>query len=413
MRFVHAADLHLDSPLRGLSRLDDGELASSLRQATRSAMRNLVTFVRESGADALLIAGDLYDGDWHDYGTGAFFVEQMDVLAQVPVPVYLVSGNHDAASTITRSLRLPPNVRTFPTHEPATRTEEHLGLAVHGQGFASRDVSANLAAGYPRRVPNLVNVGLLHTSVEEPGGEHDRYAPCAIGDLTGLGYEYMALGHVHRRRTLVAGAHTVAFSGNLQGRHPRETGAKGALLVTVEPGEAASVEFRELDVARWEIVTVDTSGAGSLDDALTRLDDALDAAVAAAGGRRLVVRVEFTGRCRAAVGLCDAVRVEHEVVRAAERRNVAVERVRSRVSLPGDPDPVSEQLRAAVADAARRLAADPERVRELLQPLRGELGRSVAEAGLLDLGGEAELRELAEAAGQELDTRLAGAGTRP
>jgi DNA repair exonuclease SbcCD nuclease subunit len=404
---VHAADLHLDSPLRGLSRLGNEELAASLRGATRAAMRNLVAFVRESGAEALLIAGDLYDGDWHDYSTGAFFVEQMDALE---VPVFVVSGNHDAASEITRSLRLPQNVKMFRTWAPETYVEENLGLVVHGQGFATRAVSDNLAVGYPQRVPNLVNVGLLHTIAENVGDEHASYAPCSLADLTGLGYEYMALGHVHHRQILASGKHTVAFSGNLQGRHPRETGAKGALLVEAWPGEAAQVTFHELDVARWETLTVDATGAGSLEDALVRFEESLDAALDAAGGRTLVIRVEFTGRCRAAAELSDAVRLEQEIGRAAERRYVGLERVRSRARVPAEPDPASEELRAAVATAARALVSDPERVRGLLQRLRSDLGRDVADAGLLNLGDDAELAELADSAARALDSRLAEAG---
>ena len=182
MRLVHAADLHLDSPLRGLSRLGDSDLADSLRLASRRACENLVDLVLDEQAAALLLAGDIYDGDWRDYQTGMFFVRQMTRLEEAEIPVFMISGNHDAASEITRTLRLPSNVQVMSTAEPETVVREDLGLAVHGQGFATRAVAENLVRAYPQRRSDLVNVGLLHTSVQGAVG-HDNYAPCSPGIL--------------------------------------------------------------------------------------------------------------------------------------------------------------------------------------------------------------------------------------
>ena len=147
----------------------------------------------------LLLAGDVYDGDWHDYSTGRFFVGQMDRLHDAGVRVFMVAGNHDAASEITRALRLPPNVTVLDIERPQSVSDDDLGLVVHGQGFATKAVTRNLAVSYPPRVQGVVNVGLLHTSVDGTEG-HARYAPCGLTDLTALGYDYFALGHVHQRR---------------------------------------------------------------------------------------------------------------------------------------------------------------------------------------------------------------------
>jgi DNA repair exonuclease SbcCD nuclease subunit len=150
-RFLHAADIHLDSPLRGLERYPDAP-AAEVREAPRRALENLVDLALEEQVAFLLIAGDLYDGDWRDYNTGIFFAAQMRRLTAAEIPVVLVAGNHDAASQITKSLSLPPGVVQLATDVPQTHELPHLGVAIHGQGFATRSVSRDLAAGYPMAV---------------------------------------------------------------------------------------------------------------------------------------------------------------------------------------------------------------------------------------------------------------------
>ncbi|THJ36332.1 metallophosphoesterase family protein, partial [Candidatus Frankia alpina] len=258
MRLVHAADVHLDSPLRGLSRLGDGALADLLRQATRRALENLTELTVAIGADGLLLAGDIYDGEWRDYGTGRFFVEQMGRLHDEQIPVFLVRGNHDAQSEIARSLSLPPNVTVFGADEAGTVVVDEIDLAVHGQSYATRDVETNLARAYPDAIGGMVNVGLLHTAVEGAEG-HALYAPCTVDDLTRTGYDYFALGHVHTHRIFGDGERVAAFSGNLQGRHPRESGPKGALVVELEPGRAPVIRLEPCDVARWASLRIDVA----------------------------------------------------------------------------------------------------------------------------------------------------------
>ncbi len=412
MRLVHAADLHVDSPLRGLSRLGDDDLADRLRSATRRAVENLVSLVVESGAQVLLLAGDLYDGDWQDWATGQFVAAQLGVLHDHGIPVVTIAGNHDAESEITRSLRLPPNVTVLSTASAETTVLDDLGLAVHGQGFATRAVTANLAAAYPARVPGLVNAGLLHSSVGGAEG-HERYAPCTVADLTGLGYDYLALGHVHTRAVLADGEHTVAFAGNTQGRHPRETGPKGAWVVDVAgQGQGAELTFAPLDVARWAAVEVDAQGCADLDEVLARASAALGAAVTEAGDRPVVARVSVTGATPAAGQLADGDGVAEQLRADGARLGVTVEKVRVRTRATAASGPVDEELRAAVVAAARALAGDPAAVRDLLQPMASELGPHLREAGLLDLGSPERLAELATEAADGLDALLVEGGLR-
>ena len=149
MRFVHAADLHVDSPLAGLERYEGAPVAA-IRGATRRALENLVELCLARDARLLLLAGDLFDGKWRDFSTGLFFVRQMARLREADVAVVLVRGNHDAESQIPKHLRLPENVRELPSGRAATVELEELGIAVHGQSYANRATTDDLAAGYPR-----------------------------------------------------------------------------------------------------------------------------------------------------------------------------------------------------------------------------------------------------------------------
>ena len=292
MKFVHAADIHLDSPLRGLERYE-GAPVERIRRATRDALENLVALCLEEQAELLLIAGDLYDGNWRDYGTGLYFVSQMARLRAGGTQVVLLRGNHDAASQITRSLPLPSFVKELDPRRPETCVFEGFGVAVHGQSFATKAVTQDLAAGYPQALPSLLNIGLLHTSAGGREG-HENYAPCSLSTLESKGYEYWALGHVHQREILREDP-WVIFSGNLQGRHARETGAKGATLVTVDGGRITAVEHRALDVVRWCVCELDVSRAASSDDVIDLVRAALERATIDADGRAVAARVVISG----------------------------------------------------------------------------------------------------------------------
>ena len=293
-RFLHAADIHLDSPLKGLAG-QDGNAAERVRTATREALDQLVSLTIEEQVDFLIIAGDLYDGDWRDYKTGLFFAGQMGRLNASNVPVYLLHGNHDAESQITRRLDLPDNVYVFGTRKPETFALEHLNVALHGQSFRQRDVTENLVPDYPAPVSGAFNIGVLHTGLGGMGG-HANYAPCSFDDLANKGYDYWALGHVHQAEVLHEQPHIV-FPGNLQGRHVRETGAKGAHLVTVEDSEIVDLEAVPCDVVRWAVLSVPLNDAANLGDVTDSVREALEDAVAnQADGRLLACRIRLEGR---------------------------------------------------------------------------------------------------------------------
>ena len=293
IRFIHAADPHLDSPLQGLE-AHEGAPVEVLRGATRRAFENLVNLAIEESVDFVVIAGDLYDGDWKDYSTGLFFRAQMVRLQSKGTPVYLIAGNHDAASVITKKLSLPENVHVF-----STRTTESLEVAghpvtIHGRGFPNRAVPENLAIEYPMAVPGRFNLGLLHTSLTGRPG-HDTYAPCSVAELREKGYGYWALGHIHQPEVINKDP-WIVFAGNCQGRHIKETGQRGCRLVTVSDSlQVEGVEWRSLDVVRWEELNVDLSGVETETDATRLVGDAMGKAVTAAEGRLVAARIVLSG----------------------------------------------------------------------------------------------------------------------
>ena len=292
-RLIHAADPHLDSPLQGLE-AHEGAPVGVLRGATRRAFENLVNLAIDEKVDFVVIAGDLYEGDWRDYSTGLFFRGQMVRLQAEGIPVYLIAGNHDAESVISKKLTLPENVHVFSTRVAGTKEVAGHPVAIHGRGFPNRAVPENLVIDYPSAVSGKFNLGVLHTSLTGKPG-HDTYAPCSEADLREKGYGYWALGHIHQPE-VISEDPWIVFAGNCQGRHVRETGPRGCRLVTVNDSlQVESAEWRSLDVVRWQELSVDFTGAELETEALRRVGDAMSHAVTTAEGRLVAARIVITG----------------------------------------------------------------------------------------------------------------------
>lgn len=335
MKILHAADLHIDSPLGGLTAYE-GAPVDEIRGSTRRAAENLITAAIDHEVDLVVLAGDIFDGDWPDYSTGLFWNEQLGKLHDVDIPVVTVAGNHDAQSQISRNLHLPPNVTQLSTSSPQTVVFDDLEVEVIGQGYASRDVTADLTEAYPSGDSRLFSIGLLHTSLTGRPG-HANYAPSSVEALRSKGYDYWALGHVHTREE-VHDDPWIIFPGNTQGRHARETGPKGATLLTVDSSQVTGVEHLELDDVRWAICEIDGFELATADDARTAIRQRLAEIASEADGRLAAVRVEITGASEA-----------HEELWAdyhgfqAEVRSIAnatghlwVEKVKLRTSRPLD-----------------------------------------------------------------------------
>ncbi|TCW84204.1 DNA repair exonuclease [Burkholderia sp. SRS-46] len=412
MKFIHAADIHLDSPLHGLSAYPDAP-AAQLRNASRDALRQLVDRAIEEEVAFLVIAGDLYDGDWKDHNTGIFFGQQMGRLRKAGIRAFVLWGNHDAESEMTKKLTLPDNVTVFSHRKPEVHLLQEFNVALHGQSFKDKAVVENLAIGYPAPVAGHYNIGVLHTALEG-NTVHANYAPCTLAELHAKGYDYWALGHVHEFQQWT-GPSTVVFPGNLQGRHIRETGRRGAVLVTVENGHT-HVERLFLDVLRWEAVSVDASDCASIADLSRKIGQSLEALLTVDGHVPRAVRVTVTGQTPAhGLFFGRATQLRAEVLNQIGiigNERLWLEKVKLATSAADESHGAREQLEALedlkqiLADAAH----DPEFLALLerdLRPFVGKVRSEVKEeAPLLGLARSGELTGLVQQVGPALLARL-------
>jgi exonuclease SbcD len=412
MKFLHAADIHLDSPLRGLERYE-GAPVEKIRLASRLALENLVALAVEQKVDFVLLAGDTFDGDGKDWNTALFFTKQMGRLAEAQIPVLMISGNHDALSKMTRSVQLPRNVTLLGTKKSEThRLEEHQ-VAIHGQSFQNASVPENMVSGYPIAVKGWFNIGMLHTSLDMDGGEHACYAPCKLSDLEEREYDYWALGHIHQRHSRSASPH-VAYPGNIQGRHIRETGAKGCLLVTIDNRSKVSTEFQPLDVFRWEQSLIDATDAADGDELLLRFQKKAAGLSEQHESLPLGLRVTFRGRCAAHGELCRAPERWTNQVRAAvadvSSDNIWVEKVRIETASPSMRETADDGPLGELAQLMTEVCGSDEQLRELekeLADLRAKLPLELREGpDAIPLDDPAWLRQLVQQAEPMLVGRL-------
>ena len=290
--FLHAADLHLGSPFRGLS-LRDEDLARRLANASREAFEGLIDRALEEKIAFALFAGDIFDGDWKDASIALFFNRQIARLAQAGVPLFLLKGNHDAESVVSRALSLPALAQEFSSRRTETFELPQWRVALHGRSFSDRAARDNFAHAYPAPRENWFNIGVLHTSLDGRQG-HDSYAPCSLDDLRAKNYDYWALGHVHAHEVVSRDPYVV-YPGNLQGRSIRETGPKGAVLVDVEEGRVAGLRRLIVDRARFAEILVDAAPFERPNDFLRAVEDLAGEAAREAEGRTLALRLRVTG----------------------------------------------------------------------------------------------------------------------
>lgn len=294
MKFIHTADIHLDSPLVGLAAYQDAPV-QQLRTVTRDAFSRLVDAAIEEEVDFMVIAGDLYDGSWKDYNTGHYFCREMGRLNKAKIPVYLLYGNHDSESEMTKKLSLPSNVNVFESRKPSTYRIETLKVALHGRSYREAATFENLASSYPELIAGWLNIGVLHTAL---GGyaAHQPYAPCSLDELTVKGYDYWALGHVHEHAILQKDP-WIVYPGNLQGRHIREIGERGAVLVTADETGIQSVERLCVDMLRWYVVDVDASVAATLQEVASLAGRAIEQLIfEVTAPMHLALRVRIIGK---------------------------------------------------------------------------------------------------------------------
>lgn len=414
-RFVHTADIHLDSPLRSLS-LRNPELAALIGDATRQALIHIVGLCLEERVDALIIAGDLYDGDQTSMKTARFLANQMERLHEANIKVFKIRGNHDALSRITQELVLPPSVKVFTGRAEAVEFKHHgQTVAVHGLSFTKPHAPESLLTKYKPAIPGAINIGLMHTSLAGAPG-HDQYAPCSVADLHAAGFHYWGLGHIHQRSDH-AGSRKVIMPGMPQGRDINEAGEKSVSLVTVHDDGNVTVEERLTSIAQFERISVDVSGTTNWIEVVERIGEALQNRRSITRSEHLVARLKLKG----STPLSWTIRRDLDLLRTeAEQRGERIgktwiEKIELDLRATGveqpstGTDPILE-LNEIMRDQVMVSAGYREQVREMIQALLDDLPAEARQiAGKDDVEREAFLQALIAEGGEELVARMAQA----
>ncbi|MGH2465208.1 MAG: metallophosphoesterase family protein [Candidatus Limnocylindrales bacterium] len=297
LRFVHTGDLHLDSPFLGLGEAVPERISSALRDATLRSWERIVRLALDEQVDAVLVAGDVFEGANRTLRAQVAFRDGLERLARERIPSFVVTGNHDPLSGWEPAVAWPSLAWRFGAQEVTSRPilRDGVELArVHGISYAVRDVSRNLAATFRRDGDEPFAIGLLHANVGGIEG-YGNYAPCSISDLLAGRLDYWALGHIHKHGLLRAKDPTIVYCGNPQGRDPGETEPRGCYLVDVDDAGHVKAEFRAMDVVRWQRLSVSIERIATEDELVLAVGDAIESAATQAG-RSVVALTTLTGR---------------------------------------------------------------------------------------------------------------------
>lgn len=375
LRFIHAADLHLDTPFRGLQEVNEA-IAQRLSQATFTAFDHLIHRALREKVDFLLVAGDIYEQSERSLRAQLRFRDGLALLAQQGIPSYVVHGNHDPLDGWISRVEFPPEVTVFGSDRVTSVTYARDGVAVariHGISYPTAKVSDDFGRGFQREGSEPFQIGLFHCNV---GGDpnHAAYAPRSLKELEECRLDYWALGHVHERKVLSEWNPFVAYPGNLQGRHIREAGPRGALLVETEGSRVTDHRFLNLQDVRWEKVLIDIAGLESVDGLVERVQEELEARWEEAEGCSLVLRIHLTGRGPLHKELTRGLEALLERLRETPRpteRFLWVERLvdDSRPSLDWEGLAQAEDFVGSVLRLGEELREDPERLREWVKEL--------------------------------------------
>lgn len=311
-RFLHAADLHLDSPFRGMAQVPES-YRERLRDCTFTAFSNLIDLAIREHVDFIVLSGDIYDASDRSLRAQLRLQRGLARLAEHHIPAYIIHGNHDPEDGVQAQLDWPDSVHFFGSKEVTAVTvhrrhpsqmnddTESDGIAeplavICGISYASMSLNDNVAKTY-RRLPNsgLYHIGLLHGNVDG-NPHHDNYAPCAKRDLIESGMDYWALGHIHIRQMLHEEEPWIVYPGNIQGRSIKEHGAKGCYIVDVAEDKQAQLVFYPLDDVRWHVEHISIEGVDTEQDLKNRLELAMEHLREAAEGQMIIVRFTLQGR---------------------------------------------------------------------------------------------------------------------
>lgn len=278
--FLHIADMHLDRPFSGLSGYSwDEDLNKICRNATVKSFNNIIDFAAEKNVDFVLIAGDTFDSGEHDFSSKLALKRGLDKLNNAGISVYLICGNHDPLSSYSRntfSYDENSRIKIIGLNTPAcaelplySKSGAQIGT-VHAVSFTEEKFHSNLLKNV-NRAKSGFNIGLFHCDLN--GDALSPYAPCSLSELKNLKYDYCALGHIHLPSN---GSSNILYSGTIQGRNPKETGAHGIRYIKASEHGIKENKFIPFDTVRFEDITIDISAASDSSSAFDIIENKIE-----------------------------------------------------------------------------------------------------------------------------------------
>lgn len=298
-KFIHTADLHLDSPFKELSEVDN-TISSELTESTFNAFDNLINICIEKKIDFLLIAGDIYDGADRSLRAQLRFRDGLKRLEEAGIKTYIAHGNHDSLEGWSANLTWPNNVHIFKGKEVENylfKKEGENFARIYSISFHKREIRTNLTNKFPKKSSkeDLFTIGMLHCNLGTNTG-HEPYAPCTLQDLLSHNFDYWALGHVHNKQVINESNPLIIYAGNIQGRHPREIGSRGCFLVQVDQEGLSTYDFIEVDAIRWFVKEISIEPMTTEQDLLTGVERTIEDIRKEANGKPSICRIILTGR---------------------------------------------------------------------------------------------------------------------
>jgi exonuclease SbcD len=295
LKFIHCADLHIDSPFKGIGNINP-ELQTILCNSTFEAFNRIITIALENKVDFVLIAGDIYDSENKGLHAQFKFREELKRLLEHGIPSYMVYGNHDPLDSWSATLKEIDGVNIFGDEVECKYFKKNGDVLakIYGVSFSSADIRDNLALKFPEADGDVPCIGLLHANV---GGRlEDPYSPCSVEELSSKRMDYWALGHVHSYEIIKKANPAIVYPGCSQSRNATETGEKGCCLVTLSPGIDPDIQFINTDFVRYAQGNLDISGC-------TNIDEIMDAIIARCHdistgfkGCHSIIRLSLNGR---------------------------------------------------------------------------------------------------------------------
>ncbi|WP_110929003.1 metallophosphoesterase family protein [Bacillus massiliglaciei] len=285
--FIHAADLHLDSPFTGLKDLPTFVM-EDLRASTFRAFQKVIESALFHKVDFVILAGDLFDGENRSLRTQVKMRIEMQRLDAAGIPVYIIHGNHDHLSGSWISIEMPENVHVFGgrTESAVYVKEDGTTVRLYGFSYTKRHVTERMIKTYSKEGEADYHIGLLHGNLEGEA-EHSPYAPFSLRDLSDREFDYWALGHIHKRQ-IVSEEPLAIYPGNIQGRNRKESGPKGCCLVELD---GSNKRFQFIDTAEivWEKEVIQLPETAGFDTTLQLCERIIEEK----GGKKTLLDLEL------------------------------------------------------------------------------------------------------------------------